>query len=77
MASLAFYHFEDHRHRGRIVLCFVGFLVAMVWILMIVTEVVGILQVGNFLPQISSESLTRVFGRLSDTSLVSRTLSWD
>ncbi|KAL8286445.1 hypothetical protein RQP46_004462 [Phenoliferia psychrophenolica] len=43
IGSFAFYCFEDHRHPGRVVLCFVGFFVAMVWILMIVNEVVGVL----------------------------------
>mgnify|MGYP001580935612 CR=1 FL=1 len=45
LASIAYYHFEDHRHPGRIVLCFLGFFVAAVWILKIVNEVVGVLQV--------------------------------
>ncbi|KAI5481546.1 hypothetical protein MNV49_002772 [Pseudohyphozyma bogoriensis] len=44
IASFAFWCFEDHKHPGRVVLCFVGFFVAMVWILMIVNEVVGVLQ---------------------------------
>jgi hypothetical protein len=38
--------FTTTAHSGRIVLCFVGFAVAMVWILLIVNEVVGVLQVG-------------------------------
>ena len=46
MATLAYCTFKDNRHPGRIVLCFVGFFVAMVWILMIVNEVVGVLQVS-------------------------------
>jgi sodium/potassium/calcium exchanger 6 len=37
--------FKTTAHPGRIVLCFVGFFVAMVWILLIVNEVVGVLQV--------------------------------
>ena len=44
LSSFAYWCFEDSRHPGRIVLCFVGFFVAMVWILMIVNEVVGVLQ---------------------------------
>ncbi|KAM0754539.1 hypothetical protein T439DRAFT_377003 [Meredithblackwellia eburnea MCA 4105] len=44
LGGFAYYCFEDHRHPGRVVLCFVGFFVAMVWILMIVNEVVGVLQ---------------------------------
>ncbi|KAK4058313.1 hypothetical protein OIO90_000470 [Microbotryomycetes sp. JL221] len=44
LGAFAFWVFEDHRHPGRIVLCFVGFFVAMVWILTIVTEVVAVLQ---------------------------------
>lgn len=48
IGSFAFYCFEDHRHPGRVVLCFVGFFVAMVWILMIVNEVVGVLQVRPY-----------------------------
>ncbi|KAM0788213.1 hypothetical protein ACM66B_001370 [Microbotryomycetes sp. NB124-2] len=44
LGLFAFWVFEDHRHPGRIVLCFVGFFVAMVWILTIVTEVVAVLQ---------------------------------
>ncbi|KAK4050095.1 hypothetical protein OIV83_003666 [Microbotryomycetes sp. JL201] len=44
LGVFAFWVFEDHRHPGRIVLCFVGFFVAMVWILTIVTEVVAVLQ---------------------------------
>lgn len=44
LSSFAYWCFEDSRHPGRITLCFVGFLVAMVWILMIVNEVVGVLQ---------------------------------
>lgn len=46
LGSFAFYVFEHPTHPGRIVLCFVGFFVAMVWILMIVNEVVGVLQVS-------------------------------
>lgn len=45
MGAFAFWVFEDRKHSGRIVLCFVGFFVAMVWILMIVNEVVAVLQV--------------------------------
>ncbi|GAA5974227.1 hypothetical protein JCM11641_003338 [Rhodosporidiobolus odoratus] len=42
-AILAYRYFKDTRHPGRVTLCFLGFLVAMVWILMIVNEVVGVL----------------------------------
>ncbi|GAA5821443.1 hypothetical protein JCM11251_004626 [Rhodosporidiobolus azoricus] len=42
-ATLAYRIFEDPRHRGRVSLCFLGFFIAMVWILMIVNEVVGVL----------------------------------
>lgn len=45
LGTFAFVAFEDHRHPGRIMLCFCGFIVAGVWILMIVNEVVGVLQV--------------------------------
>ncbi|GAA5901152.1 hypothetical protein JCM8208_002290 [Rhodotorula glutinis] len=41
---LASRYFDSSRHPGRIILCFLGFLIAMVWILMIVNEVVGVLQ---------------------------------
>ena len=44
-AFLAYRFFTDTRHRGRIILSFLGFGIAMVWILMIVNEVVGVLQV--------------------------------
>lgn len=44
LAGSAFYFFDNRAHKGRIALCFVGFLVAMVWILVIVNEVVGVLQ---------------------------------
>jgi len=47
---LAFRYFDSSRHPGRIVLCFLGFLIAMVWILMIVNEVVGVLQVRPACP---------------------------
>ncbi|KWU44097.1 hypothetical protein RHOSPDRAFT_11990, partial [Rhodotorula sp. JG-1b] len=40
-AFLAYRFFTDTRHRGRIILSFLGFGIAMVWILMIVNEVVG------------------------------------
>ncbi|GAA5865268.1 hypothetical protein JCM3774_004914 [Rhodotorula dairenensis] len=43
-ALLAYRFFTDTRHRGRIILSFLGFGIAMVWILMIVNEVVGVLQ---------------------------------
>lgn len=43
-AFLAYRFFTDTRHRGRIILSFLGFGIAMVWILMIVNEVVGVLQ---------------------------------
>lgn len=46
LAATTFHLFEDQKHPGRIVLCFVGFFVAMVWILTIVGEVVGVLQVS-------------------------------
>ncbi|GAA5911811.1 hypothetical protein JCM6882_003364 [Rhodosporidiobolus microsporus] len=42
-ATLAYRYFENPRHPGRVTLCFLGFLIAMVWILMIVNEVVGVL----------------------------------
>ncbi|GAA6000166.1 hypothetical protein JCM10207_007886 [Rhodosporidiobolus poonsookiae] len=42
-ATLAYRYFEDPRHPGRVTLCFLGFAIAMVWILMIVNEVVGVL----------------------------------
>ncbi|GAA6037289.1 hypothetical protein JCM8097_008665 [Rhodosporidiobolus ruineniae] len=42
-ATLAYRYFEDPRHPGRVALCFLGFFTAMVWILMIVNEVVGVL----------------------------------
>ncbi|BGP38365.1 hypothetical protein JCM10449v2_002297 [Rhodotorula kratochvilovae] len=41
---LAYRFFKSSRHPGRIILCFLGFFIAMVWILMIVNEVVGVLQ---------------------------------
>ncbi|GJN87170.1 hypothetical protein Rhopal_000115-T1 [Rhodotorula paludigena] len=41
---LAFRFFDNSRHPGRVSLCFLGFGIAMVWILMIVNEVVGVLQ---------------------------------
>lgn len=44
LACSTFYFFDHRAHKGRIVLCFVGFLVAMVWTLIIVNEVVGVLQ---------------------------------
>lgn len=49
-ATLAYRFFHDPRHPGRVTLCFVGFGIAMVWILMIVNEVVGVLQVSTTLP---------------------------
>jgi hypothetical protein len=49
-AALTYRYFENPRHPGRISLCFLGFLIAMVWILMIVNEVVGVLLVRLFLP---------------------------
>lgn len=51
MGGFAFWIFEDRKHPGRVALCFVGFFVAMVWILMIVNEVVGVLQVSRLLRQ--------------------------
>lgn len=45
IASITFCLFKDPHHPGRVSLCFVGFFVAMVWILTIVNEVVGVLQV--------------------------------
>ena len=48
LSSLAYHTFDKRSHPGRIALCFVGFLVAMVWILTIVNEVVGVLQVSSF-----------------------------
>ncbi|GAA5855844.1 hypothetical protein JCM8547_000382 [Rhodosporidiobolus lusitaniae] len=42
-AFLAYRFFDDPRHPGRVSLCFLGFFIAMVWILMIVNEVVGVL----------------------------------
>lgn len=35
---------------GRVMLCVIGFIVSMVWLLTIVNEVVGVLQVGSFFP---------------------------
>ena len=46
-AFLAYRFFTDTRHRGRIILSFLGFGIAMVWILMIVNEVVGVLQASE------------------------------
>ncbi|CEQ41917.1 SPOSA6832_03684, partial [Sporobolomyces salmonicolor] len=43
-ATLAYRFFHNPRHPGRVTLCFLGFAIAMVWILMIVNEVVGVLQ---------------------------------
>ncbi|GAA5936199.1 uncharacterized protein JCM15063_002741 [Sporobolomyces koalae] len=43
-ATLAYRFFHNPRHPGRVSLCFLGFGIAMVWILMIVNEVVGVLQ---------------------------------
>ncbi|GAA5924462.1 hypothetical protein JCM10213_004583 [Rhodosporidiobolus nylandii] len=42
-AALAYRFFESPSHPGRVTLCFLGFFIAMVWILMIVNEVVGVL----------------------------------
>ncbi|BGO98100.1 putative cation exchanger [Rhodotorula toruloides] len=42
-ASVAYRFFHNSRHPGRVSLCFLGFAIAMVWILMIVNEVVGVL----------------------------------
>ncbi|GAA5946506.1 hypothetical protein JCM3765_000271 [Sporobolomyces pararoseus] len=41
---LSWRYFHNPRHPGRVSLCFLGFGIAMVWILMIVNEVVGVLQ---------------------------------
>lgn len=81
MGAFAFWVFEDRKHSGRIVLCFVGFFVAMVWILMIVNEVVAVLQVrpNRMLTSATRKSLTLWVTRCrqSDTSLVCRMPSWD
>ncbi|BGP23182.1 sodium/calcium exchanger membrane protein [Rhodotorula toruloides] len=42
-ATVAYRFFHNSRHPGRLSLCFLGFAIAMVWILMIVNEVVGVL----------------------------------
>lgn len=44
-ATVAYRFFHNSRHPGRVSLCFLGFGIAMVWILMIVNEVVGVLLV--------------------------------
>ncbi|GAA5986234.1 hypothetical protein JCM5350_007592 [Sporobolomyces pararoseus] len=43
-STLSWRFFHNPRHPGRVSLCFLGFGIAMVWILMIVNEVVGVLQ---------------------------------
>ncbi|SGY47679.1 BQ5605_C001g00558 [Microbotryum silenes-dioicae] len=50
LATTCFITFTSTAHRGRIILCFVGFVVAAVWILLIVNEVVGVLlTIGHIL----------------------------
>ncbi|SCV74202.1 BQ2448_6634 [Microbotryum intermedium] len=50
LATTCFITFTSTAHRGRILLCFVGFVVAAVWILLIVNEVVGVLlTIGHIL----------------------------
>lgn len=44
LGAATYLFLADPRHPGRLGLCFVGFFVAMVWILTIVNEVVGVLQ---------------------------------
>ncbi|GAA6009391.1 hypothetical protein JCM11491_004304 [Sporobolomyces phaffii] len=56
-ATLAWRFFHHPRHPGRVTLCFVGFAIAMVWILMIVNEVVGVLQTLGHLFGISDAIL--------------------
>lgn len=48
LGMFAFRFFVDRSNPSRVILCFAGFFVAMVWILMIVNEVVGVLQVRLF-----------------------------
>lgn len=45
LSCISIFYFRDERHVTRVLsLCLVGFFVAIVWILTIVNEVVGVLQ---------------------------------
>lgn len=62
LATLVVLFFQDEKHATRVLsLCCIGFIVAIVWILTIVNEVVGVLQV----------SLRRILGIVSADFLLS------